>query len=177
MAKVPASVTPDLTEDEKVYIEKHPWMRPLLIIVRIALVPAGMALMAGYFQYRSEAEGKKTDATYQTVAPVIEETQKQVKALTEKVDLLQQLVVAVAKNGSAATPVTPPPASTGRGLGRLGGTTQVEVDVPRPTPLAPKPAAAAKAELVQKLEQVKPRPFQAKPLPKSANDAVQQLAY
>ena len=174
MAKVPSAITPDLTEDEKVYIEKHPWMRPLLIVVRIALVPAGMALMAGYFQYRSEAEGKKTDATYQIVAPALEETQKQVKALTDKVDLLQQLVVAVAKNGSAATPVTPPPPSTGR-FGH--GTTQVEVDAPRPTPLAPKPAAAAKAELVKKLEQIKARPFQAKPLPKSANDAVQQLAY
>jgi len=175
MAKVPAAVTPDLTEDEKVYIEKHPWMRPLLIVVRIALVPAGMAVMAGYFQYRSSADDKKTDATYQAVAPALDETQKQVKALTEKVDLLQQLILAVAKNGGAAAPVTTTPSSTGTGHFGTGHVT-VEVDVPHPAPLAPKPPAVAKAELVKKLEQVKARHYDAKPLPKSANDALEQMA-
>jgi len=134
-------------------VESHSWMRPLLIIIRLALVPAGMAVMAGYFQYHATTEEKKTEATYQTVAPSIEETQEQVKALTDKVDLLQQLVIAVARDGGI-----------------------------RPTPAASRASAPIVAEkvdlvgLVKQLEQVQARPYEVKTLPKSANDALEQMA-
>lgn len=122
MSSEPGPTTaPDFTEDERKWIAQHPFWRVVFMVMRLALVPIMLAAITAYFEYRTGHNEKKTDETYKAVAPAVNDTQEQVKALQKQVDLLQALVVALAQNGKPATVASaPPPPQPAAGLGNLG---------------------------------------------------------
>lgn len=100
MPEMPKLASPDLSEDDKKFLDSKPWLRLTFLIMRLLLVPAMLAGLTAYFQYRATHNDKKTEAAYKTVAPAIDENQQQLKALNDKVELLQKLVLVMAQNGT-----------------------------------------------------------------------------
>jgi len=233
MAKVNPTVAPDFTEEERKWIEAHPFWRVVFMLVRLALVPAMIAGISAYFEYRSSHNDKKIEASLVAVSPEVERTAKQVAKLTEEVELLRKLVLTIAVDQGARTAesigfgnmgtighgtggVSSPPPSAGganaalRPLMTLQAEARSRKDLVALNCVTEKLSAArralrahetskiasltreakecvgqailmaappaSKADLVQELQKSKPAPFEAKPLPKSANDALQQLA-
>ena len=169
MAKVTPTLAPDFTEDERAWIDKHPIWRVVFMAVRLALMPALLTIITTYFQFRSTSAEKKTDETYKAVAPVVNSTQEELKALQKQVDLLQQLVTVVARNGTQPAPAPTVAAPAAPTAAR-----------PVAPALAPKPALpipVVKAKLIEQLEtaQHSNRAVTYKALPESATEAVQQM--
>ena len=80
----------------------------------------------------------KTEASYATLLPALEDTQREVKRLSDRVDLLQTLVIAFSKNGNGPMVPVPAPAPVLRPLPRT----------PDATPPPPPSAPSSKPELV-----------------------------
>lgn len=259
MAKVTPTTAPDFTEDERKWIEQHPVWRVIFMILRLALVPAMIAGISAYFEYKSSHNDQKTEAAYKAVAPAVDATQEQVKQLTKQVELLQALVVTMVQNGNGRS-VEAPSGSIGlgsvgtlgygagsgsgqgygSGAGHLGGGASEAPAAPAvdprlrpltelqasarerrdvvalnciteklrlakqavrarqyeevasltrearqcvgqavmatPTVAAAPPKPSTKASLIDALQSAKPTHYDVKPLPKSANDALQQMA-
>lgn len=98
--KPSALMAPDFTEDERKWIGQHPVWRVVFMLLRLALVPAMLAAITGYFEYKTRTNDAKTEAAYKTVAPVVDNTQEELKNLQKEVDLLRTLVVALAQGKS-----------------------------------------------------------------------------
>jgi len=127
MGKLTTAAAPDFTDDEQKWLERHPGMRMTLFIVRLALVPIALAIISGYYSARVEKTDKKTTAGYQVTREAMEDLQKQVKTLSENVDVMRQLFVLSMRNGGTS-------ASAGV---FSGGTTRVEVDTGSHRPARP----------------------------------------
>ncbi len=152
MSTKPATTpTPEFSEADKAWIDRNPRWRGVLMVFRYALTPLLIASMTAYFQLRSQHTEKKADVAYQTVAPAVNATQDEIKALRQQVDLLQRLVLAQSRLNT----VTALPAGAGYGTGR---------PVLRPLPPVSTPA---KEKLVEQLEQAPKRSFAPQALPQS----------
>ena len=85
----------------------------LLNILRWVVTPIVLAIIAGYFQSRTNANKEQTRATYETLAPNVLELQGQVAVLTGRVEELARRPIFVCPEASKPTvPRTMKPRST-----------------------------------------------------------------
>ena len=113
----------------------------LLNILRWVVTPIALAIIAGYFQSRTNANTAQTKASYETLAPSVLELQDKVAVLAGRVEELSKRPVFVFPEASKPTAHAPKvdapkPHSP---LGALG-TGKTELMVDRPDPPAPEPS-------------------------------------
>ena len=113
----------------------------LLNILRWVVTPIVLAIIAGYFQSRTNANKEQTRATYETLAPNVLELQGQVAVLTGRVEELARRPIFVCPEASKPT-VHAPKVDAPKPHSPLGvlGTGKTELMVDRPDPPEPAPS-------------------------------------
>lgn len=115
MGKLTAVATPDLSADDRKWLESRPRLRMFLIVVRIVLVPIVLYAIAKGFDYQLKKESRKSNAGYAVTREVVDELQGQVKVLAAKVDVILQVL----PRSGATTTVTLPAVTSGARSRRL----------------------------------------------------------
>jgi hypothetical protein len=121
----------------------------LLNILRWVVTPIVLALIAGYFQSRTNTNAAHTKASYETLAPSVLELQEKVAVLTGRTEELARRPVFMCpelpKAAHAPKADAPKPPS---GLGALG-TGKTEMMVDRPDPPSPQKIPARFDDMIQ----------------------------
>jgi hypothetical protein len=146
------TVPPGTSPRDVAWLERHENVKILVKITRPVLVPLLVAALGVYFKYRLDSVHARVDqntvrqeAGWQTMAPVVKDLQGQMTTVQTQLQLMQQLLVFVARNGTGGGS---PPATTLR-------------PVARPPAVSPE----TKAHLLKAVETTKAFPTEQRPLP------------
>jgi len=113
----------------------------LLNILRWVVTPIVLAIIAGYFQSRTNTNAAHTKATYETLAPSVLELQEKVAVLAGRVEEVARRPVFLACPEASKPAAHAPKVDAPKPRNPLGaiGTGKTELMVDRPDPPAPEP--------------------------------------
>lgn len=121
----------------------------LFLILRWVISPIAIAAITGYYESRVRGAKEQTKASYETLAPAVEDLQDRNDILSEKVAVLTGRLEELSKRAPCAESTTKKiPAPKLTGIGALGGKTEVTVDIERP-PASPRKVPARFDDMIQ----------------------------
>lgn len=109
MGQAAKAVEPEETEGDKEWLAGHPKTRVVLLVGKMLLVPMLVGAMGTWIEVRSRDNKERDEALYGTVTPAVKDLQRQVKQLSDQVDLMRKLVLQTTPVLPPSSPPPPPP--------------------------------------------------------------------
>lgn len=161
------TIPPGTKPEDVAWLERHENVKILVKITKPVLVPVLVALLGVYFDHRIgnvddkvHQNTQRQDVGWKTMVPAVQELQQGQVLINQRLDLMQQLLLAFARNGGGA-PVSSGPGTPAAGGASMSGTPRIggagTRPQPRPAPPPPTPVLTEKTKvhLLKEIESTK----------------------